>query len=119
MPRPLTIATSMHHYTGNSGKAAGEKSHKTAPPFHNQLLGAGTGEAVGISSIDNLLMNIQGLLKVAMENARHHEQQTNYEKGRFMMLHLHALNILVPESEVLSPFCQFVVVLLVQSIYFF
>lgn len=105
MPRPLTIATSMHHYTGNSGKAAGEKSHKTAPPFHNQLLGAGTGEAVGISSIDNLLMNIQGLLKVAMENARHHEQQTNYEKGMFMMLHLHALNILVPESEVLSPFC--------------
>ncbi len=28
-------------------------------------------------------MNIQGLLKVAAENARHRERQINYEKGIF------------------------------------
>ena len=84
MPRPLTIATSVNHYGGNVGKPAGEK-HKAAPPFPSQLLGTAAGEASGSSSIGNLLMNIQGLLKVAVENARHHEQQTNYEKGQFTM----------------------------------
>ena len=44
-------------------------------------MGSTAGEASGSSSIRNLLMNIQCLLKVAVENARHHEQQTNYEKG--------------------------------------
>ena len=85
MPRPLTIATSVNHYGGNIGKPAGEK-HKPGPPFPSQLLGSAAGEASGSSSIGNLLMNIQGLLKVAVENARHHEQQTNYEKGNFTML---------------------------------
>ena len=83
-PRSLTMATSMHHYSGNLPRPLADKSgpHKTAP-FPSQLLGSASGDAAGISSIDNLLMNIQGLLKVAMENARHHEQQTNYEKGIF------------------------------------
>ena len=85
MPRPLTIATSVNHYGGNIGKQAGEK-HKPGPPFPSQLLGTTAGEASGSSSIGNLLMNIQGLLKVAVENARHHEQQTNYEKGNFMVM---------------------------------
>ena len=85
MPRPLTIATSVNHYGGNIVKPAGEK-HKPGPPFPSQLLGSAAGEASGSSSIGNLLMNIQGLLKVAVENARHHEQQTNYEKGNFTML---------------------------------
>ena len=84
VPRSLSMATSMHHYSGNLPKPLGEKAgaHK-ATPFPSQLLGSALGDAAGISSIDNLLMNIQGLLKVAMENARHHEQQTNYEKGMF------------------------------------
>ena len=63
----------------------GEK-HKPGPPFPSQLLGSAAGEASGSSSIGNLLMNIQGLLKVAVDNARHHEQQTNYEKGQLTML---------------------------------
>ena len=49
-------------------------------PFPPQLLGG--GDAVpGLSSVETLLLNIQGLLKVAAENARHREQQNNYEKG--------------------------------------
>ena len=96
MPRTLTIATSVNHYGGNIGKPAGEK-HKPGPPFPSQLLGSAAGEASGSSSIGNLLMNIQGLLKVAVENARHHEQQTNYEKGNFMVMSfvyfLHLLGI--------------------------
>ena len=35
----------------------------------------------GFSSIETLLMNIQGLLKVAAENARHQERKTGMEKG--------------------------------------
>lgn len=35
----------------------------------------------GYSSIETLLMNIQGLLKVAAENARHQERKTGLEKG--------------------------------------
>lgn len=34
-----------------------------------------------ISSTETLLRNIQGLLKVAAENARQQERQINYEKG--------------------------------------
>ena len=46
-------------------------------------------EAPGISSVETLLMNIQGLLKVAAENARHREQQIHLEKGkcRFCCVH--------------------------------
>lgn len=35
----------------------------------------------GISSTETLLRNIQGLLKVAADNARQQERQINYEKG--------------------------------------
>lgn len=34
-----------------------------------------------LSSTETLLRNIQGLLKVAADNARHQERQINYEKG--------------------------------------
>lgn len=34
-----------------------------------------------ISSTETLLRNIQGLLKVAADNARQQERQINYEKG--------------------------------------
>lgn len=40
-------------------------------------------ENTGISSVETLLTNIQGLLKVAAENARHRERQINFEKGMF------------------------------------
>lgn len=38
-----------------------------------------------VSSTETLLRNIQGLLKVAADNARQQERQISYEKGR----HLH------------------------------
>ena len=51
-------------------------AHRGAPPGPMNM-----DNVAAISSIDTLLMNIQGLLKVAAENARHHEQQRNYETG--------------------------------------
>lgn len=42
------------------------------------------GEIPNISSIETLLLNIQGLLKVAAENARHHERQLSIEKSKYM-----------------------------------
>lgn len=50
--------------------------------FSNPLL---NGETASISSIETLLLNIQGLLKVAAENARHHERQLSYEKAELKM----------------------------------
>jgi hypothetical protein len=47
------------------------------------------GVAVGvsvdpsISSTETLLRNIQGLLKVAADNARQQERQINYEKSEY------------------------------------
>lgn len=42
---------------------------------------SGGGESVMLGSTENLLRNIQGLLKVAAENARQQDRQANYEKG--------------------------------------
>uniref|UniRef100_A0A182UA35 Dachshund n=1 Tax=Anopheles melas TaxID=34690 RepID=A0A182UA35_9DIPT len=42
-----------------------------------------TGQDPSISSTETLLRNIQGLLKVAADNARQQERQTSYEKGKF------------------------------------
>lgn len=56
----------------------GEKTVTQQNTFSNPLL---NGENASISSIETLLLNIQGLLKVAAENARHHERQLSYEKG--------------------------------------
>lgn len=41
-----------------------------------------TGQDPSISSTETLLRNIQGLLKVAADNARQQERQTSYEKGK-------------------------------------
>lgn len=38
------------------------------------------------SSTETLLRNIQGLLKVAADNARQQERQISYEKGRITLL---------------------------------
>jgi ribosomal protein S18 len=37
-----------------------------------------------ISSTETLLRNIQGLLKVAADNARQQERQINYEKSEYI-----------------------------------
>lgn len=40
------------------------------------------GQDPSVSSTETLLRNIQGLLKVAADNARQQERQINYEKGQ-------------------------------------
>ncbi|XP_050076956.1 dachshund homolog 2 isoform X2 [Anopheles maculipalpis] len=44
-----------------------------------------TGQDPNISSTETLLRNIQGLLKVAADNARQQERQTSYEKAELKM----------------------------------
>ena len=46
---------------------------------------AGLGGNAPLSSTEVLLRNILGLLRVAEENARHHERQTQCEKGERRM----------------------------------
>jgi len=66
--------------------ANSEQADKMAASSHpyqaSQMLNS---ETTGISSVETLLMNIQGLLKVASENARHRERQMNYEKAELKM----------------------------------
>lgn len=40
------------------------------------------GQDPSLSSTETLLRNIQGLLKVAADNARQQERQINFEKGK-------------------------------------
>ena len=40
------------------------------------------GQDPNLSSTETLLRNIQGLLKVAADNARQQERQINFEKGK-------------------------------------
>lgn len=53
----------------------------TSPPVSAGAPVAMAGNAP-LSSTEVLLRNILGLLRVAEENARHHERQTQYEKGK-------------------------------------
>lgn len=46
-------------------------------------VGVGVGVDPSISSTETLLRNIQGLLKVAADNARQQERQINYEKSEY------------------------------------
>ena len=41
-----------------------------------------------LSSVEALLVNIQGLVKMAAEKARLQEQQINFEKGNCFRMHL-------------------------------
>ncbi|XP_052828255.1 dachshund homolog 2 isoform X2 [Octopus bimaculoides] len=59
-----------------------DKIPTSSQSFASQLL---NGDTPSISSIETLLLNIQGLLKVAAENARHHERQINFEKAELKM----------------------------------
>lgn len=64
----------------------GDTTDKTSTQTHHFSSQVLNGEAPSVSSIETLLLNIQGLLKVAAENARHHERQINFEKGRQILL---------------------------------
>jgi alkanesulfonate monooxygenase SsuD/methylene tetrahydromethanopterin reductase-like flavin-dependent oxidoreductase (luciferase family) len=48
-------------------------------------VGVGVGVDPSISSTETLLRNIQGLLKVAADNARQQERQINYEKSEYLL----------------------------------
>ena len=51
---------------------------------YSAFINASVGDSSAmLSSTENLLRNIQGLLKVAAENARQQDRQANYEKGIF------------------------------------
>lgn len=52
----------------------------TSPPAPPGAL-SNLGSTAPLSSTEVLLRNILGLLRVAEENARHHERQTQCEKG--------------------------------------
>lgn len=60
----------------------------TSPPAPPGAL-AGMGGNAPLSSTEVLLRNILGLLRVAEENARHHERQTQCEKGTLKISHNH------------------------------
>ena len=46
-----------------------------------------------LGSTENLLRNLQGLLKVAAENARQQDRQANYEKGEIATTVFCVLNL--------------------------
>lgn len=56
-------------------------SESPAAVNYSAALAASAGQDPSVSSTETLLRNIQGLLKVAADNARQQERQTNYEKG--------------------------------------
>ena len=78
----------------NSSSTAHHQAHQahqaqaaaTAAAFnYSAFLNAasvGDSSSVMLSSTENLLRNIQSLLKVAAENARQQDRQANYEKGK-------------------------------------
>lgn len=50
--------------------------------------GGQSGQDPNLSSTETLLRNIQGLLKVAADNARQQERQISYEKGMLVLFFL-------------------------------
>jgi hypothetical protein len=71
---------------GSDSLNASDLEDKVTPvsSFQTQIQ---NGEIPNISSIETLLLNIQGLLKVAAENARHHERQLSIEKSEYKSAH--------------------------------
>ncbi|XP_066154135.1 dachshund homolog 2 isoform X1 [Euwallacea fornicatus] len=70
--------------------APGSDSHQQAALNYSTLASTmananGPVPDPGISSTETLLRNIQGLLKVAADNARQQERQINYEKAELKM----------------------------------
>lgn len=68
---------------GNCDRTPG--SQQAAALNYSTLVGASGDPTVAISSTETLLRNIQGLLKVAADNARQQERQINYEKAELKM----------------------------------
>ena len=54
-------------------------------PFGHVTVDSGSPTNQVVSSIETLLRNIQGLLKVAADNARQQERQISIEKGELLL----------------------------------
>lgn len=65
---PTAVSPHALNYSAALASAGGPQTGPTSDPT--------------ISSTETLLRNIQGLLKVAADNARQQERQINYEKGK-------------------------------------
>lgn len=70
--------------TARASSASAQAAAASAAFNYSAFLNAsvGGGDSVMLGSTENLLRNIQGLLKVAAENARQQDRQANYEKGK-------------------------------------
>ncbi|RZF48202.1 hypothetical protein LSTR_LSTR006169, partial [Laodelphax striatellus] len=70
---------------GETGGGGGSAGGSVSPHALNYSTLGAPPDATGISSTETLLRNIQGLLKVAADNARQQERQINYEKAELKM----------------------------------
>lgn len=82
-PPPSTLASDIENRQSVAAAAA-------AGLNYTSLAAAATGTITtpsdpNLSSTETLLRNIQGLLKVAADNARQQERQITYEKGRSLL----------------------------------
>lgn len=62
------------------------------------------GQDPNLSSTETLLRNIQGLLKVAADNARQQERQIGFEKGKFSKHNKHLKHTCLINSFK-APYC--------------
>jgi hypothetical protein len=69
--------------TATSAQAVAAAAALNYSAFLNASVASHGDPSVMLNSTENLLRNIQGLLKVAAENARQQDRQANYEKGWF------------------------------------
>ena len=85
------------HLFNQSTSCLPEKSAN--PTIAYNSTGVLTNDNSSFSSVETLLLNIQGLLKVAVENARHRENQINCEKGEFLVVSVSVVSRLPPRLE--------------------
>ena len=81
---PRGTSTSASHHQAHQAHQAQAAATAAAAFNYSAFLNAasvGDSSSVMLSSTENLLRNIQSLLKVAAENARQQDRQANYEKG--------------------------------------
>ena len=86
-PRPhgdkgLQAAAAAARASSTSAQAVAAAAALNYSAFLNASVASHGDPSAMLTSTENLLRNIQGLLKVAAENARQQDRQANYEKGR-------------------------------------
>lgn len=82
---PRASDKSMHSQAARASSTSAQAVAAAAALNYSAFLNASVGDpSVMLNSTENLLRNIQGLLKVAAENARQQDRQANYEKGTLL-----------------------------------